>query len=314
MNLMTLCLNILATSNSTATEMASSVVENTNIPQDNLIGIGGIIATIVVGIITCLVTWKLTMKTIKQLKLAYSVQLFPILSNSFTKNKELTLTDLQIKYKNKLLPNPCLLTLDIINTGNVAINNPPIKIKSNENIEIIPGYFEDVPHGYEELWTIQKSVPNSCTLVLAHINPKQTVRVRFFLDNFPTEKLIFECPMENIQLQEITNSIDSKSKNSAKMSSSQKANITIAIITAILFISIDQWLYLVDEFLWYTGLHRYLPTYNVALFVIFTLVLSLLFNVYGIEKIDKFVISHPRKAITLKLGILILSIILLGLI
>ena len=314
MNLMTLCLNILATSNSTATEMATSVAENTNIPQDNLIGIGGIIATIVVGIITCLVTWKLTMKTIKQLKLAYSVQLFPILSNSFTKNKELTLTDLQIKYKNKLLQNPCLLTLDIINAGNVAINNPPIKIKSNENIEIIPGYFEDVPYGYEELWTIQKNDPNSCTLVLAHINPKQTVRVRFFLDNFPTEKLIFECPMENIQLQEITNSIDSKSKNSTRMSSSQKANITIAIITAILFISIDQWLYLVDEFLWYTGIHRYLPSYNVALFVIFTLVLSLLLNVYGIEKIDKFVVSHPRKAIILKLGILILSIILLGLI
>lgn len=314
MNLMTLCLNTLATSTHTATEIATSVAENTNIPQENLIGIGGIIATIVVGILTCLVTWKLTMKTIKQLKLAYSVQLFPILSNSFTKNKELNLTDLQIKYKNKSLQNPCLLTLDIINVGNIAISTPPIKIKSNENIEIIPGYFEDVPHGYEELWTIQKNNSNSCSLVLEHINPKQTVKVRFFLDNFPTEKLIFECPIENIQLQETTNSIDLKSKNSTKMNSSQKANITIAIITTILFISLDQWHYLIDEFLWYIGLHRYLPSYNVALFVIFTLILSLLFNVYGIEKIDKFVISNPYKATILKLGIFILCMILLGLI
>lgn len=313
MNLLTLCLNILATSSSTAAEMATSVAENTNTPQDNLIGIGGIIATIVVGIITCLVTWKLTMKTIKQLKITYSVQLFPILSNSFTKNKELSLTDLQIEYKNKILQNPCLLTLDIMNAGNVAINNPPIKIRSNESIEIIPGYFEDVPHGYEELWSIQKNDSNSCALVLAHINPKQTVKVRFFLDNFPTKKLIFECPMENIQLQETTNSIDSKS-NSTRMSSSQKANITIAIITAILFISIDQWRYLVDELLWSTGLYGYLPSYNVALLVIFTLILSLLLNVYGIEKIDKFVVSHPRQAIILKIGIIIVSIILLGLI
>lgn len=236
------------------------------------------------------------------------------MSNSFTKNKELALTDLRIIYKEKSLQNPCLLTLDIINVGNVAINNPPIKIRSIENIEIIPGYFEEVPHGYEELWNIQKNDSNSCTLSLAHINPKQTVKVRFFLDNFPTEKIIFECPMENIQLQEATNSINSKSKKSAKIDFSLKANITIAIIAAILFISIDQWRYIIDEFLWYTDLYLYLPSYNVVVFVVFTLVLSFLLNIYGIEKLDKFVTSNPKRAVMIKLGILILSIILLGLI
>ena len=311
MSLMALCLNILSTSSSIVAEMVTPVSDTTNIRQDNLIGIGGIIATIVVGIITCLVTWKVTMKSIKQLRLAYSFQLFPILSNSFAKNKDLSLTDLQIKYKDKLLQNPCLLTLDIINTGNIALHNPPIKIRSNENIEIIPGYFEDVPNGYESIWTFQKNASNSCTLLLSHVNPKQTVKIRFFLDNFPTKNLIFECPMENVQIQEITNSVDSKPRTYTKMSYSQKANITMTIIIAILLISIDQWLHLVDEFLWYTGIIRYLPTYNVGLFVIFTLVLSLVFNVYGIEKVDKFVVSYPCKGRFIKLGILIISIILL---
>lgn len=87
MTLMTFSLSILATSNSTSTEIATSVAQNANMHQDNLIGIGGIIATIIVGILTSLVTWELTIRTIKQFKLAYSIQLFPILSNSFTKTK-----------------------------------------------------------------------------------------------------------------------------------------------------------------------------------------------------------------------------------
>lgn len=201
MNVITLGFKILAAINSVAVETANSLGENTTLPQKDFIGLGGIIATIVVGIFTCLVTWKLTMKTIKQLKLTYSIHISPILSNSFTKNKELSLTDLQIKYKNKMLQNPCLLTLDIINIGNEAINNPPIKVKCNENIEIIPGYFEDVPHGYEKLWTINKHDSAGCTISLEHINPKQIVKARLFLDDFPKDKIIFECPMENIQLQ-----------------------------------------------------------------------------------------------------------------
>ena len=38
-------------------------------PTNDIIGIGGIIATLLVGIVTCLVTWKLTLKSIKQLKI-----------------------------------------------------------------------------------------------------------------------------------------------------------------------------------------------------------------------------------------------------
>ena len=60
-------------------------------PTNDIIGIGGIIATLLVGIVTCLVTWKLTLKSIKQLKISYNIQVFPILSNSVTKSTEINL-------------------------------------------------------------------------------------------------------------------------------------------------------------------------------------------------------------------------------
>ena len=109
-------------------------------PTNDIIGIGGIIATLLVGIVTCLVTWKLTLKSIKQLKISYNIQVFPILSNSVTKSTEINLDDLKIQYMDKVLSNPCLLALEIVNSGNDAINDPPIKIRTDENIEIMKAY------------------------------------------------------------------------------------------------------------------------------------------------------------------------------
>lgn len=79
------------------------------------------------------------------------------------------------------MSNPCLLALEIVNIGNEAINEPPIKIHTDEDIEIIPGYFEDIPAEYEDLWGFDKTNPNSCNIMLKHINPKQIVKTRFFL-------------------------------------------------------------------------------------------------------------------------------------
>ena len=84
-------------------------------------------------------------ESIKQLKISYNIQVFPILSNSVTKSTDINLDDLKIQYKDKELLNPCLLALEIVNIGNEAINEPPIKIRADEDIEIIPGYFEDIP-------------------------------------------------------------------------------------------------------------------------------------------------------------------------
>ena len=172
---------ILLTAQQAATQAASAAQEaTTQAPSNDIIGIGGIIATLLVGIVTCLVTWKLTMKSIKQLKISYNIQVFPILSNSVTQNTDINLDDLKIQYKDKELLNPCLLALEIVNIGNEAINEPPIKIRNDEDIEIIPGYFEDIPAGYENLWSFDKTSPHPCNILLKHINPKQVVKTRFF--------------------------------------------------------------------------------------------------------------------------------------
>lgn len=294
----------------TAQQAASTAQEAvTQSPSNDIIGIGGIIATLLVGIITCLVTWKLTMKSIKQLKISYNVQVFPILSNSVTKNTEINLDDLKIQYKDKALSNPCLLALEIVNIGNEAINNPPIKIRADENIEIIPGYFEDIPSGYEELWNFNKIEPNSCNIQLNHINPKQVVKTRFFLDNLPQKKIIFECPMQNVQTQEVAyNNVNTANKSTI----SSKSNIILMCITALLFVSIPQWSYYIEQFIWFTGIH--LHTGQAVVFIMSLLLLTIIMNVYGIPIVDKHIKAHPKQSTFIKLAMIIASTLLLALI
>lgn len=301
---------ILLTAQQTAIQTANAAQEaTTQAPSNDIIGIGGIIATLLVGIVTCLVTWKITMKSIKQLKISYNIQVFPILSNSVTQNADINLDDLKIQYKDKELLNPCLLALEIINTGNEAINDPPIKIRIDEDIEIIPGYFEDIPAGYEDLWNFDKTDPNSCNVLLQHINPKQVVRTRFFLDNLPQKKIIFECPMQNVQTQEVAYN---NTNTANKITVSSKSNIILMVITALLFISMQQWSYYINEFIWFTGIH--LRTNDTVAFIMAFLLLTIIVNVYGVPIVDKYIKSHPRRSTLIKLSMAIVSIILLALI
>lgn len=277
---------------------------------NDIIGIGGIIATILVGLITCLVTWKLTMKSIKQLKISYNIKIYPILSNSVTKDSEINLDDLKIQYKDKVLLNPCLLTLEIVNIGNESIANPPIKIKSSENIEVIPGYFEYVPNGYENLWHLKKLDKCSCSIQLEHINPKQVVKAFFFLDNLPQKKIIFECPMQNLQVQEVAyNNTSSQTSKQIKINPYFKSNIILIILTIVLFITIPQWEYYIDDFIWITGLH--LQARFVVIFIMSVLMLAIIINSYGIPKIDEYIKNHPKYSFLIKTGLFIISLFLL---
>lgn len=301
---------ILLTAQQTATQTANTAQEaTTQAPSNDIIGIGGIIATLLVGIVTCLVTWKLTMKSIKQLKISYNIQVFPILSNSVTKNTDINLDDLKIQYKDKELLNPCLLALEIVNIGNEAINEPPIKIRADEDIEIIPGYFEDIPAGYEDLWSFDKTNPNSCNILLKHINPKQVVKTRFFLDNLPQKKIIFECPMQNVQTQEVAYN---NTNATNKITVSSKSNIILMAITALLFVSIQQWSYYIERFIWLTDIHLF--TGQVVIFIMVLLLLAIIMNVYGVPFVDKYIKSHPKRSTLIKLAMAIVSIILLMLI
>lgn len=285
--------------------------ESTQIPSaDNIIGIGGIIATVVVGILTCLVTWKMTMKSIKQKRLSYNIQLYPILSNSIAKKGDAKFEDLNITYKGRKLQNPCLLTVEIINTGNEAIKSPPIRISNDEGIEIVPGYFEDVPDGYEGLWKLSKTDQSSCEIILDHINPKQIVKARFFLADFPVKEIKFICPMPNVQTQEVAYS--DEHKKAIKSVSYSKANLVLIAITVLLFISIDRWGYYFTELAWRT--YTYMAMAGTVLFVMSVPLLAIILNAYGIPKIDLYLRNHRKQRIWIMMGLLLASIIFLVLI
>jgi hypothetical protein len=162
------------------------------------IGIGGIIATVIVGILTGVITWIIAKKTQSTKKLNYDIRVYPILSQQADMCK-----DLKIYYKGEELPEPYILAVDIINSGNQAIVNPPIKISAVGATYVIPGYFEDVPVGYEELWSIERSDAEECKLHIEHINPKQIIKVRLYLDEKPSQMPLFTCPMENVEVKNI---------------------------------------------------------------------------------------------------------------
>ncbi len=290
-------------------ETTSMVQQTTSSSTTDIIGIGGIAVTLIVGIITCIVTWKLTMKSIKQKKLAYNIQVFPILSKSVANGEELQLEELKITYKNKELQNPCLLNVEIINTGNEAINNPPITIKSYEDIKILPGYLDDVPPGYKSLWRLEQDETSSCSIKIEHINPKQVVKARFVLDNLPNKKIEFECPMQNVQVFETSHNNIIPSNIASRYS---KSNLVLIVLTILLFVSVDYWAHFAYQFFQMFDLR--IPIEGLVAFTFSFLIITVLMNVYGLSKIDIYMITHPKQANYIKLAMVLICFILLPLI
>lgn len=169
----------------------------------DIVGIGNIVVTLVVGIFSCLITWVLTKKSLKKQKIKYSLEVIPMLSSEIIKNSD----GLDIYYKNSQLSNPCLLSVNIYNTGNCAISNPPIKVISNDESYIIPGYIEDMPSGYEGIWSLEKVNDHESHIHLEHINEKQVVKARFYLNCLPEKVPILTCPMMDLELKEVNKDI-----------------------------------------------------------------------------------------------------------
>lgn len=302
-----------ATMETLPTETTNNIVNSTI--NDNLIGIGGIIATLVAAVITCIVTWLLTVKNINRLKMSFRCQVFPILSNTVTNNTKINMTDWQIKYKDKQLDNPCILAIDIINMGNTSLIKPPIKINTNEDIIIIPAYFEEIPVGYKDLWIMdQTNLSNSCTLLLDHINPKQIVKARFILDKLPKEKIVFECPMPDIQIQEISNNIDSKSKSIFNINLAQKINIILALIFFMLLFFRNQFYFLLYDFIDNNRLYEYLYPPEIIIYIYGLLILTFIINIYGVPKIDNYLLMNPKNSIIIQIILALLCLVLLPLI
>lgn len=107
---------------------------------------------------------------------------------------------LTIEFNGEQLVEPTLLSVDIVNLGNRAIENPPIIIEAVGATYVIPIYIEDVPPGYEDLWTLERTDAEQCAIRLEHINPDQVVKARFFLDEVPSQIPVFKCAMKDVSV------------------------------------------------------------------------------------------------------------------
>ena len=121
--------------------------------------------------------------------------------------------------------------------------------------------------------------------------------------------MVFECPMPNLQIQEVAYN---NANSGNKITISSKSNIILMCITALLFVSIEQWRYYIDRFIWLTDIH--LESSQVAIFIMSSLLLTVILNAYGVPIADKYIKAHPKQATFIKLVIILVSIILLALI
>jgi len=158
------------------------------------IALGGLVATIA-GVI---ITWILAKAALTKRELAYRIRMEPILRSRLPNSAS---ADLHIYYRLEELPEPVLLSVDVTNTGNTAIENPPIEVMARGATYVIPGYFESCPPGYESLWSIDRTDAESCGIRLAHINPGQTARARMLMDEMPPELPELICPMAGLAIR-----------------------------------------------------------------------------------------------------------------
>lgn len=160
---------------------------------DQSIALGGAISTLL-GVV---ITWLVAKRTQPKKELAYRIGMDRLIPTKIADpGGHLVI------YKGEELPEPVLLTVDISNTGNVPVENPPIEVKAMGATYVIPGYFETPPPGYEDLWSLERTDAESCAIRLAHINPGQTARARLLMDELPAELPIVSCPMAGLQLKE----------------------------------------------------------------------------------------------------------------
>lgn len=169
-----------------------------NLTATEWISIAAILATVFVGIISWIVSAALTRRTIDRRVLGYRMEMSSLMTTS------LKSAGLRIEYKGEELPEPILLAVEVFNLGNVAIENPPISIATAKDATyIIPVQVEDTPPGYEDLWEIERVDADECKIRLAHINPRQTVRATFLMDEVPAEMPHFRCPLPNLIIKKV---------------------------------------------------------------------------------------------------------------
>ena len=169
-----------------------------NLTASEWIAVAGILATVLVGVASWVVSASLTRKSISRRILGYKMDVSPLMTTS------LKSSGLKIEYKGEELQEPLLLTVEIFNLGNVALESPPISIATARGATyIIPVQVEDPPPGYKYLWEVERVDAEQCEIRLAHINPGQIVKATFLMDEVPIEMLHFRCAMPNLTVKRI---------------------------------------------------------------------------------------------------------------
>jgi hypothetical protein len=164
------------------------------------IGISGVIATIVAALIAWFVSAWSTRKSLATQTLGYRMSLAPLLAMDRVPGGK---SSLKIEFNGEQLVEPMLLSVDILNLGNRAIELPPIVIEAVGATYVIPIYIEDAPLGYEDLWKLERTDAEQCAIRLDHINPGHVVKARFFLDEVPKQMPVFKCPMKDVKVTEV---------------------------------------------------------------------------------------------------------------
>lgn len=155
------------------------------------IALAGVVATLL-GIF---VTWILAKRQFAVKKLTYSYDIEKLI-----KSDDLDLSrDLKIFYRGDELPEPTLMTLEITNIGHSAIENAEVVVQLPGSTYLIPGHFVDLPAGYLSLWDIERTDAEKCTVKFKHINPRQTAKIRFLMDEMPQGQPQLACPMPNVE-------------------------------------------------------------------------------------------------------------------
>ena len=180
--------------------MASEIETIVELSKSDMIGMSGAIASVVIGVLSWFVSASHVRKTMQRKELQYSMRVLPLVNKKLFKETD----KLEIKYKDDIIDELVLLEVNIINSGNVSIENPPIKIESKDATYIIPAYIEDVPDGYDEHWEIEREDGETSLIKVSHINPGQIIKARFLMDKMPPKNPMFICAMPDLNIKHIS--------------------------------------------------------------------------------------------------------------
>lgn len=268
----------------------------------DIIQVSEFISGLVIGILGL---W-LTMRGISDKKISVSQKVYPLFINNPVVNNSKCLSNLEIKNDGIVLDYPCLLTVDLVNSGNQGLENPLVKISNSEGIRMISGSIEDIPTGYEENWSIAQESPYSFVLKLDHINPKQTVKAHFLLEREPKEEISVNCSMLNLKIHRLGYT---RNQFIAKTAPISKINLYLIIITAILTFTTSRWS---ESIYWLArAMGGYIPPKLSVPFVLSTIILLIVLNFCGMPQNNAEWIANKVKRRSIILALLIISMVIL---